>query len=85
MQKHVKNYMTFFGYGEQDFIKCEVCHHWGIETKANDIHHVIYRSQGGSDEIENLMALCRQHHDSAHNCQVTKEYLKEIHLKFMGV
>ena len=80
MQKHVKNYMAFFGYGEQDFIPCEVD---GVE--ASDCHHIIYRSQGGSDDVENIIALCRNCHNAVHNYQITKEYLKEIHLKFMGV
>ena len=61
MQKHVKNYMKYFGYGEQDCILCEAC-----ERVACDVHHVVYRSHGGSDDINNLVGLCRECHDKAH-------------------
>ena len=50
MQKHVKNYMKYFGYGEQDCILCEAC-----GRVACDVHHVVYRSHGGSDDINNLV------------------------------
>ena len=73
MQKHVKNYMNHFGYGEQDFIPCEVC-----GSQAVDLHHVIYKSQGGSDEVNNIIALCRRDHESAHSGDLEIEYLKEI-------
>ena len=80
MQKHVKNYFKYFGYGIDDFINCEVCGY-----TASDCHHIIYRSQGGSDDVENIIALCRDCHDAAHDCKITKEYLFDIHKKFMGV
>ena len=38
--------------------RCEYC-----GKKAIDPHHIIYRSQGGSNEEENLIALCRKCHD----------------------
>jgi 5-methylcytosine-specific restriction endonuclease McrA len=31
-----------------------------------DVHHVVMRSLGGSDEPENLIALCRECHQSVH-------------------
>ena len=31
-----------------------------------DVHHVVMRSLGGSDEAENLIALCRDCHQSVH-------------------
>ena len=33
---------------------------------ATDCHHIIFRSQGGSDMPMNLIALCRACHDKAH-------------------
>jgi len=33
---------------------------------ADDIHHIIYRSQGGGDEKSNLLPLCRFHHNQVH-------------------
>ena len=30
---------------------------------AQDVHHVVPRSLGGPDVLENLIAICRHHHD----------------------
>jgi 5-methylcytosine-specific restriction endonuclease McrA len=62
MQKHVKNFMEAHGYGMDDFIPCHEC-----GKRAVDIHHVVHRSQGGSDEASNLRALCRECHDKIHS------------------
>ena len=66
MKPHVKAYLKHFKYGEQDFIRCEHC-----GKKAVDIHHIVYRSHGGKDEIDNLIALCRGCHEMAHNNELT--------------
>lgn len=79
MKKHVKTYMDYFGYGEQDVILCECCHRPG-----NDIHHIKYRSRGGKDEIGNLMCLCRRHHDMAHNEELSESDLLYIHRSYMA-
>ena len=68
MQKYIQNYLEYFNYGEQDYIKCEYC-----KKQGNDIHHIIYRSQQGNDDISNLICLCRDCHDRAH--YKTKPYL----------
>ena len=73
--------MNFFGYGEQDFIPCEVCN-----QRANDVHHIEARGMGGSklkDNIENLMALCRKHHDKYGDKVQYVDFLKFIHTLFM--
>ena len=60
MKPYTKIYMRAFGYGLEDFIACEVC-----GNKAVDIHHIENKKMGGSktkDEIQNLMALCRECH-----------------------
>lgn len=49
---------------------------------ANKIHHVLY----GKDKIEhitNWMALSTANHDKAHNEELDRYDLKEIHLQFM--
>ena len=74
MQAYKRKYMKHYGYGEQDRVLCEVCH-----AEAVDIHHVIFRSQGGTNDIDNLIALCRSCHDKAHAKEITAEYLTEIH------
>lgn len=76
MVKHVKVYMDYFGYGEQDVIPCEVC-----GARAVDIHHINGRGKG-KDVIKNLVALCRYHHNAAHGLEKTylhKDVLMKIH------
>ena len=58
MKKYVDNYMKHHGYCIDDVILCEQC-----GQEAVDIHHKRRRSLGGSDEIDNLIALCRECHD----------------------
>lgn len=60
--KHIKK--TFW-----EPVFCEVC--WAL---CDDIHHIIYRSQWGKDEIGNLIGLCRNCHNMAH-------FKKEPYLK----
>lgn len=77
MKKHVKVYMDYFGYDTSDFIACEVC---GV--RAVDIHHIEARGMGGSkdkDVIENLMALCRMHHDKYGDKVQFKSFLRGTH------
>ncbi len=50
---------------------------------ATDIHHITYKSQLGTDNITNLMAVSRKEHDNIHQEKYTKEYLQEIHNRFM--
>ena len=41
--------------------------------KMLDIHHIVFRSHGGSDEPANLVCLCRTHHGLVHRgiCKIT--------------
>jgi hypothetical protein len=81
--RHKKIYKDFFHLSEQDFVACEIC-----GDTAVDIHHIKARGMGGtsspiSDNIENLMALCRKHHNM---CGASIEYnqlAKTIHLEFL--
>ncbi len=61
MKKYIKNYLKHKGLTGQEWIECEECY-----RTATDIHHVIKRSQGGTDEAENLIALCRHCHSKYH-------------------
>lgn len=77
MKPHTKIYLNHFGYDISSFIPCEVC-----GKKAVDIHHVEARGLGGSkeaDNIENLMALCREDHVKFGDKKQYKEFLKEKH------
>ena len=69
MKRHVKNYLDNFGH--YDFIPCEIC-----SLRDVEIHHVKYKSRGGSDEYNNLVALCRVCHNLAHD-----ELIKEMDFK----
>jgi len=68
--------MDFFDYGEQDYLPCEVC-----SSRISDCHHILFRSQGGKDVIENLVGLCRECHLKAHSSQEFNQYVKELHLQ----
>lgn len=60
MKNHVKVYHAAMGYTLGDWIGCEMC-----GKTAVDIHHIVARGMGGSNErdhIDNLMALCRACH-----------------------
>ena len=83
MKKYVKIYCDFFGYGEQDYIPCEIPN---CKNSAEKPHHIIYKSQGGKDTIENLIGLCRKHHNQGHFKEkpyLHREELQNIHNKFM--
>jgi hypothetical protein len=77
MKKYTKIYMDYFGYGIQDFVPCECC-----GNKAVDIHH-IYGRGTGKDNIKNLMALCRKHHEMAHS-EIPKSTMQYIHNAFLA-
>jgi len=79
MKPHIKIYLKHFGYGEQDVILCEAC-----SRPAVDVHHVKYKSRGGTDEIENLIGLCRKCHNLAHNETLKESDLLLIHRYFLA-
>ena len=80
MQKHIKVYMDYFDYKVQSEIMCEAC-----GSPANDIHHIHGRGKD-KDVIENLIALCRKHHDMAHSSKnhVTPDEFQYIHNCFLN-
>ena len=79
MTNHVKIYLDYYGYCQDDSVVCDWC---GVRL-AVDIHHIIPRSKFGKktkhlqDSIENLIALCRQCHDEAHAEKISKQELKQ--------
>lgn len=44
-----------------------ICQHEGCYRAARHIHHKHYRSEGGSDNPENLVYLCSRCHVSLHS------------------
>lgn len=78
MKQHTKIYLSAFGYDKGDFIYCEVSF-----QQAVDIHHIIARSEGGEDRIENLMALTRKEHTDKGDKKQWKSWLFKVHRKFL--
>jgi 5-methylcytosine-specific restriction endonuclease McrA len=77
LKKHTKIYLGYFGYDLSDFIPCEIC-----KAQAIDIHHIECRGMGGTKEpenINNLMAVCRDCHVKYGDKKEYKEFLKEVH------
>jgi hypothetical protein len=82
MKNHTKIYFDYFGYDKNSFIECEIC-----GAKAVDLHHIERRGMGGSksaDRIENIMALCRKHHEEFGDKKQWKEWLIKLHTIKMG-
>jgi len=71
MKKYKKVYIDYYDYCIEDVILCEHC-----SNRAVDIHHIKFRSQGGKDIIDNLIALCRECHNKAHNSVLFNKDLK---------
>ena len=71
--------MDYFNYKIHEDVLCEIC-----GSPAIDIHHIEARGMGGSktkDVIENLMALCREHHEQFGDKKQYKEWLTKIHMR----
>lgn len=50
----------------RDEYKCQICKGKHKDSKL-EVHHIVFRSQGGSDEAENLITLCHTCHKALHN------------------
>jgi len=61
---------AFSAYGE----KCQVCGY----TLSVDVHHLVPRSQNGTDKLENIAVLCPNHHREYHIGLLTKEIIRDI-------
>ena len=77
MKKYKKIFFDFWDIGEQDVFICQSCQ----SARATDIHHLHFRSQGGKDEISNLIGICRTCHNLAHESKEFNNKLKEINKK----
>lgn len=75
MQKYVKVYLEARWFDKTDFIPCEVCGKQGV-----DIHHIEGRKWSLYDDIETLIALCREHHElfEANNTLEVRAKLKQL-------
>ncbi len=46
---------------------CEMCLKEGRYVPVSEVHHIKPKSEGGSDDFENLMSLCHSCHMKMHN------------------
>ena len=85
MKAHVRNYFKHFDIGMEDVVYCENCGKAGRVDKGGfDLHHILPRSHGGGDEVDNIILLCRRCHNAAHGLEKTylhKDVLQHIHNK----
>jgi hypothetical protein len=70
-----------FGYKDKnDYIKQNQENHCLFCKKSiEDIHHVIWKSRGGSDTIDNLVGVCKRHHNLIHTNTKWDEKCKVKH------
>ena len=47
--------------------KCQKCGYDDtVDGMPFDIHHILHRSKGGSDDLDNLILVCRRCHNTEH-------------------
>ena len=51
---------------------CEMCYKAGRMTLMDEVHHIVPVAQGGGDEPENLVTLCKDCHKRRHREQRAK-------------
>ncbi len=64
----------------RDNYACQIC---GKKHTRLEVHHIVFRSQGGTDEEDNLITLCEDCHHGIHNGTVVlKKKPRKLNLKF---
>ena len=68
---------------ERDSYACIFC-----DARASDLHHVIPRSQGGTNYPDNLISVCRCHHMVLHGNTIpgidwTREELQQAAVEYV--
>ena len=82
-------YQEGFNYGyasrreavlHRDNYTCQCC---GKKYVRLEVHHIIYRSKGGTDDEKNLIALCKKCHDAVHvGILIITKMPKKLNLKY---
>ena len=65
---------------ERDGNCCVICGKYGC-----DVHHIVFRSQGGKSTLDNLVCLCRECHNTKAHGAKAKEYRTMFQLYVAGV
>ena len=68
---------------ERDQHICQLCG-WKRKDSKIEVHHIIFRENGGSEEHTNLVTLCHTWHFALHHDQITKKKLKVLKGKVKG-
>lgn len=55
---------------DRDKYICQHCKGKSKDSKL-EVHHIIFKRNGGSDEASNLITLCKTHHDDLHSGNIT--------------
>ena len=64
----------------RDDYTCQCC---GKKNTRLEVHHIVYRSQGGTDDEDNLITLCEECHSAVHDGVLTiNRKPKEMNLKY---
>lgn len=57
----------------RDNYKCQYCKGKHKDSKL-EAHHIVFRSNGGSDEADNLITLCHTCHKNLHNGNISPKF-----------
>ena len=66
-------YRRHFNLLPGDYVPCLICHNQSV-----DLHHIVRKSRGGGDNVQNLAPLCRKHHNEVHQYKITEELLQGL-------
>jgi len=61
----------------RDNYTCQYCKNKSKDSKL-EVHHIIFRSNNGSDDAENLITLCKTHHDMLHKGEITLNKIGKV-------
>lgn len=61
----------------RDNYTCQCCKGKHKDNKL-EVHHIIFRSRGGSDELENLITLCHTCHKALHSGKIHPDFKGEV-------
>lgn len=59
---------------KRDNHRCKLC----MSGREVDIHHIVPQEEGGKTEDDNLISLCKQHHDLMKLAIFDREKLKAL-------
>lgn len=87
MEKYTNTYLKYFGYQIIEDTKCECCWYYADDKSdvpfCTEIHHIYGRVGTNANAIENLVGICRRHHNDAHNEIIKEDEMQMIHNRFM--